>query len=274
MDSHLLNIDNAKCEYFGDEPFVLNIHNLKLERGKLYFLLGKSGSGKSTLLEAIGLMNNTFSNQYKSIDFHHKNQKIDLKKIWRNEQQISRFRESNLAFIFQSTNLMDHFTVGENMSFGMMLNGVTADSAKPKVKELMKAIHLEDSVFDKLPVNISGGQKQRAAFVRAITAPFELLLGDEPTGNLDESTANDLMKVLKNEIVSRDKCGIIVSHNIDQALQFADFIYYVNRNKKSGEWTSSISEAFCLQRNEDRWHDNQTLEISDPRNFLMDQIKF
>lgn len=218
-------IQNLNCSY-KNKQVVLKIKDLVIPSGKLVFVLGVSGVGKSTFIETLGLMNRTILESEKtSVQFHvTKEQKtFELRDYWQKDNSVlSDFRSRYFSFIFQNTNLMPNFTAGENMCISQLMQGMTLAEAKDKVLETMATVRLPAEVFDKRIMDLSGGQRQRLAFVRAITADFEVLFGDEPTGNLDKDTAFRLMSMLKNGLDNRT--AIIVSHDIELALAFADEI--------------------------------------------------
>jgi ABC-type lipoprotein export system ATPase subunit len=269
--STLVNIEQATCEYNSSENFRLNVEDISLKKGKVYFILGKSGSGKSTFLEAVGLMNNTFKSSYSNVWFGEETKNIEIPSLWNDKSELSAFRRKHLSFIFQSTNFMESFTVGENMCLPQLLDGVEINKAESKVKKLMSKLLLEEDVFHKQPNNLSGGQRQRAAFVRAITAPFQLILGDEPTGNLDEKTSNELMKILYQEISENDKTALIVSHNISQAMEYGDHILYVRKNDEGVNTVSNRYQLDRVQGTKD-WTDQGGNIIDDIGSFLRKQI--
>ena len=219
------NIKNLNCSY-NKGKVVLKIEDLKIPAGKLVFVLGVSGVGKSTFIETLGLMNRTIlSEEQTSIQFNvsQEENSFELKDYWtKNNVVLSDFRSKYFSFIFQNTNLMPNFTAGENMCISQLLKGMSIKEARARVLDAMKIVNLPPEVFDKRIMDLSGGQRQRLAFVRAITADFEVLFGDEPTGNLDKDTAFRLMGMLKGGLENRS--AIIVSHDIELALEFADQI--------------------------------------------------
>lgn len=235
--SALFSIKDLVCSYTGDpQKPALKIQELEIKKGKLLFLLGASGSGKSTLLETLGLMNQTVASG--SLMFHpEKNgEGIDLRKIWENPNAISEVRKKNYSFIFQNTNLMDNFTAYQNVCLSRMIK---EDKREAEVigqaKDLMMKVKLplNEVSMDTLAVNLSGGQRQRVAFVRALNTDFNVLFGDEPTGNLDESNANELFEVIKSSL-SDEHAAIIVSHDINLALAHGDTICVITKDPKKG----------------------------------------
>jgi ABC-type lipoprotein export system ATPase subunit/ABC-type antimicrobial peptide transport system permease subunit len=239
-ENTIIEINNLSCSYSKKaEDKVLYIQNLKLQKGKIIFLLGASGSGKSTLLETLGLMNNTIAGG--KVELVDGLVRHDFSSLWKpdNEKEITRIRKDFLSFIFQNTNLMESFTAYENICLSQMIKS-NADQSKAisEAVTLMQQVGLPPNEvdFEKLSVNLSGGQKQRVSFVRALNTNFKILFCDEPTGNLDERNAHELINIIKQNL-TQEKTAILVSHDINLALKFADQIIVISKNadKKCGE---------------------------------------
>ncbi len=230
-------IRQLECRYLEGKT-VLKVPSLDIERGRIVFLLGPSGIGKSTFIEAVGLMNDTIRPRLEtSIRFFQTDGgEVELKNSWQEpNDRLSHFRNLYYSFIFQQTNLMPNFTAGENMCISQLIRGVPLREAKSAVLATMQELNLEPEIFDKKITHLSGGQRQRVAFVRAITADFEVLFGDEPTGNLDRDTAFRLMTILQKNLRRHGRTALIVSHDLDLALQFADQIVLMTFNENTNE---------------------------------------
>lgn len=232
-DNTLIKIDKLICSY-SLEPSdkVLSIDHLEIEKGEIIFLLGSSGSGKSTLLETLGLMNNTIASGH--ILWNDTQSQYDFAELWQkgHQEKINDLRKEKLSFIFQNTNLMDNFTAYENICLSQMIKGGEKKSQIiENAKKLMNQIGLPSSVvnYNTVAVNLSGGQRQRVSFVRALNNQFSVLLCDEPTGNLDEVNASELMLMIKQNI-GTNRTAIIVSHDVNLALRFADRIVLLTQN--------------------------------------------
>lgn len=264
-----LGIENLTCKY-GDKV-VLRSSAVRFEAGKVYFLLGKSGAGKSTFLEALGLMTETMTTDSK-VFFRQKDKEVNLPELWSSsDEKISGFRDTHYSFIFQSTNLMGNFTAGENMCFTKMLSGSNYQEAKTKVLELMKDVDLPAEVFDSHIQNLSGGQRQRLAFVRALTAPHDIIFCDEPTGNLDEVVAHKLLKQLKSKVIKEGKIAIVVSHDIKLAVKFADELFYAAFSSEELE-VGIINNQSKYTKEGDQWTDFNGDAISDLAGELIQKI--
>ncbi len=273
MRQVMFDIKDMDCGYGGQA--VLSVKEMKLEYGKLYFVLGKSGVGKSTLLEALGLMTDTILLRDSEVVFNNSSGvTTNLKHLWTMpNDDIAAFRSQHYAFIFQQTNLMANFAAGENMCFGLMLGGATFAEAKKKVSEVMELIDLPMEIFDKQISELSGGQRQRLAFVRALTADFDVLFGDEPTGNLDEGVANKLMTVLKAELKDHHKTGIIVSHSIPLALAYADEILFIKEDYNGEMRQGRLLPEFRIIRQASGWYDGKGHKVEHPNELLRSVIE-
>ncbi len=227
MEQPIISIRNLICEYIKDKP-VLRLRQFDLPAGKLVFIIGRSGIGKSTLIETLGLMNKTMApNPQTSVVFTPSGTDtgFELRDYWsRSNAELAEFRRKFFSFVFQNTNLMPNFTSGENMMISLLIKGKSRAQAQSEVLRVMERISLDPAIFDKKITEISGGQRQRLAFVRAITADFTVLFGDEPTGNLDKNTADELMAFLKEQIQEKGKTGIIVSHDLYLAEKYGDIV--------------------------------------------------
>lgn len=268
----VFKIKNLQCEYLPKTP-ILELNDMEVPRGKLVFVIGKSGIGKSTFIETLGLMNNTIAaGEHTSIRFFPTNgdSEIELKNSWQlPNQQLADFRRNYFSFIFQNTNLMPNFTAGENMMMSLLIKGMETSKARKEVLQVMSKLSLGPEVFNKKITALSGGQRQRLAFVRAVTTDFTVLFGDEPTGNLDENTANELMAILKEIIIEEAKTGIIVSHDLALARKFADMIVPISIEDQDGEKSvGQILPANIMYRNDLVWFDGKGTRILAPNNHL------
>ena len=261
MENNLVfEVKNLACAYKSSISNVLEIDDLLIEKGSLVFIIGPSGVGKSTILETLGLMNNTVkSNSSTVLDLILEDgNKIDLLNIWDSKNSyISSLRNEFYSFIFQSNNLFNSLTAFQNVLSSSLIQGqdikFKAKEAESILNELLSDLNI-DSRDDIDITTMSGGQRQRISFARAILADFKILFADEPTGNLDWYNAKKLMNFLKKKIPSHG-AGIIVSHDIDLSLEFADKIVLIDKkNKKvNGEDFSygiiSLENTFVKENN-------------------------
>lgn len=270
MSETIIEIKNILCSY-GKNNSILHVEKFHLNRSEIVFLLGPSGIGKSTLIEAMGLINNTAlkEDNCSSMNFIDSDGKsIDLIEIWKMEKnELEKFRKGHFSFIFQNNFLMPNLTAGDNMMITLLMKGESELKAREKIIHYMKVVNLDEKIFDKPIYHLSGGQKQRLAFVRAIAAPLDILIGDEPTGNLDSHTAKKLMGYTRDSLIENKKCGLFVSHDINLALEYSDRIYILKPYVKGGRIVGLVDESSVIRKSNGIWM-NGSIPLSDPFKFL------
>ena len=186
---------------------VLNNINFEIYRGEIVSLIGPSGTGKSTLLNIAGLLETpTFG----SVSLAGQNCK-DF-----NEDAKTSIRGSQIGFIFQSHRLFPEFSAIENVMIPQLIMGITKVKAKKKSKELLSILGLEKR-FNFRPAKLSGGEAQRVAIARSLANSPNLILADEPTGNLDPNSAKNVFEILYKLVKSLDISCLIATHNHDLA---------------------------------------------------------
>ena len=198
----ILSLKNI-CFSYGATP-VLNNISYDFEKGKIYCIMGKSGAGKTTLLSIL-------SGLAKATDGSIFYQDKDIKKINR-----YKFRSKYIGVIFQSYNLITKFTALENVLLSMDIAGVKIKNKKQIALDLLKSVGLDENESNRRVLKLSGGQQQRVAIARALSHNPEIILADEPTGNLDGETQQEIMKIFKN-LANDGKCVILVSHSPEVA---------------------------------------------------------
>ncbi len=168
------------------ETTALDRVNLKVKEGEFLAIMGPSGCGKSTLLNILGLLDNPSDGEYYFLD-------KEVSKY--SEKQRAQLRKHNIGFVFQSFNLIDELTVYENVELPLLYLKIPASERKQKVETVLERMQLipRKSHF---PQQLSGGQQQRVAVARALVAEPKLILADEPTGNLDSTNGDEVMKML------------------------------------------------------------------------------
>lgn len=191
----VIEIKNASYSYYGSRDKVLSSINCSFEAGKFYAITGKSGAGKSTLLSLLAGLDVPSSGE---ICFNGKN--IAL-------HGYSKHRRDNISLVFQNYNLIDYLTPLENVR---LVNRTASD-------ELLLKLGLNSSEIKRNVMKLSGGQQQRVAIARALASEAPVILADEPTGNLDDSTAGEIIGILKKLAQERDKCVIVVTHSKEVA---------------------------------------------------------
>ena len=210
-------------KYYGTEPNItkaLDGVTLSIEEGEFVAIVGTSGSGKSTLLNMMGGLDTPTSG---SIQVKGK----ELSKF--KDEQLTIFRRRNIGFIFQNYNLVPVLNVYENIVLPVELDGNKVD--KKFMKEVVQMLGLEDKL-NNMPNNLSGGQQQRVAIARALVSKPAIVLADEPTGNLDSRTSNDVLGLLKVTSQKFHQTIVMITHN-NEIAQLADRIIRIEDGKIS-----------------------------------------
>ncbi|MBP3691625.1 MAG: ABC transporter ATP-binding protein [Clostridia bacterium] len=198
----ILSLNNISFSY-GTTRVLENL-SLEFEKGKMYCIIGKSGAGKTTLLS---LLSGLASVKGGSICYEGK----DIKKI-----DKYKFRSKYVGVIFQSYNLITKFTALENVVLSMQIAGVKGKHKKQKAMTLLEKVGLSEDEANRRVLKLSGGQQQRVAIARALSYDANIILADEPTGNLDAETQDEIMQIFRS-LTNEGKCVIIVSHSPDVA---------------------------------------------------------
>lgn len=189
--SRLLTVKNVKKVYqsrFNGQPVeALRQIDFTIEEGEYVAIMGESGSGKSTLLNLIATLDKPTSGliQLRDQDFN----RIE-------EKEAANFRRDHLGFVFQDFNLLDTFSVKDNILLPLVLSRMPYPKMEARLLPLVKTLGI-DEILEKFPYELSGGQQQRVAIARAIITQPEILLADEPTGALDSKTSNQLLQVFE-----------------------------------------------------------------------------
>ena len=201
-------VDLYKDYYMGTVTVnALQGVNLSFDEGDFVALMGPSGSGKSTLLNVLGCLDRPTSGQYFLGD-------VDVSEM--DDDQLSEVRSTYLGFIFQSYNLLPQYTVVENIELPLLYQGIKLnDRTKDRCVSLAEMVGLGDRL-DHRPLQLSGGQQQRVAIARSLVNDPHVILGDEPTGNLDSRTSVEIMQTLR-DLNKLGKTIIMVTHENDIA---------------------------------------------------------
>lgn len=192
-----------------EEITILNSVNFTVNEGEMLAVLGASGSGKSTFLHMLAGLDNPTSGE---ILFFGKN--IHTLK----EQEKNFLRNREMGFVFQFHHLLPEFTTVENVAMQALISGMAKREALEKAMELLEAVGLAERAKH-LVTTLSGGEKQRAAIARAVLLSPKVLLADEPTGNLDSKTGEQIMQVLTNLNKEKKMALVMVTHNVEIANQ-------------------------------------------------------
>lgn len=218
MKDVILKIEKVSYRYRDalEDEYVLKDINYTFETGKVYAIKGKSGSGKTTLLSLLSGLENNYEG---SIKFDGK----ELRSL-----DLDDYRSRDIGIVFQSYNLLPSLTALENIILSMNISKVKVESKEQKAIELMKSVGLKESQKDRRVLKLSGGEQQRVAIARSLSYQPKMILADEPTGNLDKETENEILKILKNLAKKGKKCVIIVTHSENVCSQ-ADVVYELKK---------------------------------------------
>lgn len=198
----VLSLKNICFSY--DRTPVLENLSYDFEKGKMYCIIGKSGAGKTTLLS---ILSGLAEPNKGYITYNEK----DIKDI-----DKYKFRSKYIGVVFQSFNLITKFTAAENVMLSMDIAGVRGGSKKEKALALLNSVGLDENEANRRVLKLSGGQQQRVAIARALSYDPDIILADEPTGNLDSDTQNDIMEIFR-DLTEKGKCVILVSHSPEVA---------------------------------------------------------
>ena len=215
--------DNIFEKYYGVKPNItkaLDGVSLSIEPGEFVAIIGTSGSGKSTLLNMMGGLDVPTSGKV-IVDGK------DLSTL--NEEHLAIFRRRKIGFVFQNYNLVPVLNVYENITLPVELDGDTVDKAF--MDDVVRMLVLDDKLSN-MPNNLSGGQQQRVAIARALISKPAIVLADEPTGNLDSRTSNDVLGLLKATSHRFHQTLIMITHN-NEIAQLADRIIRIEDGKIS-----------------------------------------
>ena len=190
---------------------ALKPSDLEMDKGVFYAIIGKSGSGKSTLLHMLGGLDKPTSGKL----YIEGESVFDLK-----DKDLAILRRRRIGFVFQSFNLLQEHTVAENILMPVHLDGKQVD--EDYFKEIMNSLGIEEKL-SYYPDELSGGERQRVAIARALISKPAIILADEPTGNLDENTGKEVLKLMKDCARKFNQTMILVTHDLEIALS-ADVI--------------------------------------------------
>ena len=177
------------------DDYLFKDVNLTFEKGKVYSILGQSGSGKTTFLSGL--------DSPKAGEIYLEDNDI-------NKSGLTNYRKNSVSTIFQAYNLMTYMTARQNVQTALEISNKPVDNAK--IEELFELVGIPKEMIDKPVLQLSGGQQQRVAIVRALATEHDLIIADEPTGNLDEETTQDIVNIFKDIAHKQNKTVIIVTH--------------------------------------------------------------
>ena len=203
---------------------VLKNLNFSIQEGEFVSIIGPSGCGKSTLLYILGALDNPTEG---SVSINGKN----LNKL--SDKQKSIVRRRDMGFVFQFYNLVQNLSVEENILLPVLMDGKKTANYKEQLDELLEIIQMQD-LRKRTPRELSGGQQQRTSIGRALIAKPSVILADEPTGNLDTKTSQDVMSLLKVTSKKFSQTIVMITHN-EEIAQMADRIFVISDGKLEGK---------------------------------------
>lgn len=216
----IMRLENIDFKYEKNKTYVLKDVSYDFEKGNIYAIVGKSGAGKTTLLSLLsGLTKPTAGKIYLDGE--------DTK----NKDMYS-YRSRDVGVIFQSFNLLPKLTAVENVILSMDVSGKKYKSKKKAAMDLLLKVGLDEDEANRRILKLSGGQQQRVAIARALSYDPEVILADEPTGNLDGETQNEIMNIFRKLAKEEEKCVIIVTHS-PEVTEVADVVYELAKYNKS-----------------------------------------
>ena len=205
---------NNICFSYGKTPVLKDI-SYEFEMGKMYCIIGRSGAGKTTLLSLLSGLATPNGGE-----------------IRYNGDSIAKidkytFRSKYIGVVFQSFNLLTKYTALENVVLSMDVAGYKCESKKKRALELLESVGLDEDEANRRVLKLSGGQQQRVAIARALSYDPDIILADEPTGNLDRETQSEIMEIFR-DLAEKGKCVILVSHSPEVA-KMCDEVYELSK---------------------------------------------
>jgi putative ABC transport system ATP-binding protein len=238
MSDTVVKATNLSKEYVRDEFHVMALDgaNIEIARGDFVALMGPSGSGKSTLLHLMAAMDKPTDGQIEVLG-------VNLRQL--SDKQIAHWRNEHIGFIFQSFNLIPVLTALENVELPLKLTKLNKKERIEHAQTALKLVGLGDRLGH-LPKQLSGGQEQRVAIARAIVTDPDLILADEPTGNLDAAAAEDVLTMLSRLNREFGKTIVLVTHD-PHAAKFAKTVRHLEKGQLlpvgtlPADWTNAMA---------------------------------
>lgn len=214
----IIKLQNINKTYRTDEIETVALENVNLtvEKGEFLSIMGPSGCGKSTLLNIMGLLDTPTSGTVLINDF-------DTSKL--NDKQMAQFRNKTLGFVFQSFHLINSLNVIDNVMLPLLYRSMSDKERKETAKLMLERVGLSHRAYH-YPAQLSGGQCQRVAIARAIVGNPEIILADEPTGNLDSKMGSEIMELLHELNVKDGRTIVMVTHNEAQAKETSRIVRF------------------------------------------------
>ena len=197
----VLTLDNVTYKYDGTTKTVLKNINMEFEKGQVYVIVGKSGAGKSTVLSLISGLDTATSGK---ICYNG----TDMKTLDRDK-----YRAKSIGVIFQGYNLLTNATALENIILSMNISGSKEKNKRNYALDILQKVGIDEETAKRKVLKLSGGEQQRVGIARALSHNPDIIIADEPTGNLDSDTEENIMNILQELAHTEGKCVIIVTHS-------------------------------------------------------------
>ena len=224
MGKTILKIDKVGYRYrdAAKDDYVFKDLSYEFKTGKMYAIKGKSGSGKTTLLSLISGLEKKYLG-----DIYYEGKPL-------NKMNLDKYRNRDIGIIFQSYNLLPHLTASENIILSMDISKLKFKNKKEEAIELLKKVGLKESYAKRRVLKLSGGEQQRVAIARSLSYNPKIILADEPTGNLDKETENEILKIFEELAHKENKCVVIVTHS-ENVCKACDEVYELKQKKEKDE---------------------------------------
>lgn len=214
---NILELKHVNFTY-DQEKYILKDINLSFETGKVYGIFGRSGAGKSTLLSLMAGLE-----AYKEGNILYNGKELST-------INYDIYRSNDIGIIFQSYNLLPHLTALENVILSMDISKHENKDKEKTALEVLKRVGIDEEKANRRVLQLSGGEQQRIAIARALSYDANIILADEPTGNLDRETENEILDILDDIAHKDNKCVIIISHSM-HVKEVVDKVYHLNKGK-------------------------------------------
>ena len=216
--SYAIETENVTKKYFLGPNVISAVNgiNLKIRKGEFVSIMGPSGSGKSTLLNLLGALDKPTSGRVLIAG-------VDISKL--NDEELAELRNRKIGFVFQAYNLITRSTVKRNMELPALVKGLPKEKRMQRINELLSVVGLQEKLYRK-PKTLSGGEQQRVAIARALMNDPEIVLADEPTGNVDSKTGHVIMSFFRRLNRERGTTMVVVTHDPEVA-RMTDRIIYI-----------------------------------------------
>lgn len=214
---NVLTLDHVSYHYEGTTKNVLNTISVDFEPGKVYVIMGKSGAGKSTILSLISGLDTCTDGA-----IYYGNQDLRI-------MDRDKYRAEDIGVVFQSYNLLINATALENIVLSMNISKVKNGDKKKTALALLEKVGIDEETAKRKILKLSGGEQQRVGIARALAHNPSIIIADEPTGNLDGDSEENIMGILCSLAHDEDKCVIVVTHSKQVADRYADELWGLNK---------------------------------------------